>query len=891
MNYTSYKIAIFTRLKKIDMVTEKKKTSTVTKILKWTISIFLILLIALISIPFLFKDKIVEMVSKTINNNVNATITFKDTDLSLLRNFPLASLKVNNILVLNKAPFLGDTLFNAKELNLKLKITELFKEATETLEINSIAVENGALQILFNKDNVGNYNIAKENNTAVDNTESSLSLAISAYELNNVAFTYFDESSKIKFAVDSIYHTGTGNFAKDNLDLDTETVALVSLDMDNVNYLNKVNVKLDAVLGIDLKNLKYTFKENTGYINQLPLEFNGFIQLVEENQLYDMTFKTPTSSFKNLLALLPKQYAGNLNTIKTAGNFDLKGIVKGTYSKNTIPALDISFISKNAMFKYADLPKSVDNINIDANIRNNTGLTKDTYIAINNASFKIDKDIFNTSGNIADLTGNPKINLKAKGIINLDNINKVYPVALENKLEGILKADVTTNFDMNSIEKGTYQNIKNQGTLEVSNFKYSGKDVANPFYIDKTAVTFNTNTIKLEEFTAKTGASDLAVQGNLENFYGFLFKDQKLKGSFNLNANVFKIDDFLAKDATTNTAEEKSSLKIPAFLDITLNAKEKQVIYDNINLTNVSGTVFIKEETISLKNIKSDLFGGNIGFNGVVSTKGEKSKFNMGLNLKELNIADSFSNLEMLKAIAPIAKTIEGKINSTIKISGLLGDDMTPDLNSISGDLLGQLINTQLKASNSKVLGLLGSKVDFLDVSKLNLNEVSALLTFNNGEVSVKPFNLNYKDIGIQVGGKHGFDNTMNYNVVFDVPVKYLGSTVTAALAKLTPKDAAEVKSIPVNGIITGSFSNPNFSSNIKDATSNVLKNIIEKQKQSLIKQGTNKITDKLTDLLGTGTKKDSTNTKNTTKDATKDKIKNVLGGLFGKKKDTTKKN
>jgi hypothetical protein len=300
-------------------------------------------------------------------------------------------------------------------------------------------------------------------------------------------------------------------------------------------------------------------------------------------------------------------------------------------------------------------------------------------------------------------------------------------------------------------------------------------------------------------------------------------------------------------------------------------------MYDNINLTNVSGNIFIKDETVRLKNLKSTVFGGNIGFNGVVSTKDEKSNFTMDLNLKKLNIADSFSSLEMLKAIAPIAKTIEGKINATIKVTGDLEDDMTPDLNSISGDLLGQLLNTKIKPNNSKTLSLLSSKVAFLDVGKLNLNEASALFSFNNGQVSVKPFNLNYKDIGIKIGGSHGFDNSMNYNITFDVPLKYLGNTVTNALAQLTPSDAATIKSIPINGALAGSFSSPNFSSDIENAITDVLKNIVEKQKQSLLNKGK----DKLKKLLFGNTKNDSTKTKKTPED----KIKNVLGSLFGKKK------
>lgn len=877
------------------MKTEKKKTSLGKKIVKGAIITFLVVLIALISIPFLFKDKIVEMVKKTANNNINATLTFADTDLSLFRNFPNASLQINDIAIINKAPFLGDTLFFSKELDINLKITELFKNESETLSIESIATENSLVNILFNKDNLGNFDIAKKTEpTANTNSESNLSLNIKSYKADNLKFTYFDANSQMKLKVDSIYHQGTGNFAQEILDLETKTTANISFDMENVNYLKDVHVKLDAILGLDLKNSKYSFKENTGYINQLPLEFNGFIQLLEVDQLYDIAFKTPTSTFKNLLALVPKQYAGNLSSIKTTGNFDLKGLVKGTLSETKIPTLDISFVSKNAMFKYADLPKAVTNINIDANIINKTGFTKDTYININNTSFKIDKDVFAANGSIANITENARINLKAKGTINLENISKVYPVKLQTQLSGILNADVTTNFDMNSVDKGNYQNIQNKGNISLSNFKYEGKDVANAFYIDNTTIAFNTNTISLEDFKAKTGGSDISVQGSLNNFYGFLFKDQNLKGNFNLNSNNFKVDDFLSKTTTSTEAAPTSKLKIPVFLDITLNTKAKQVIYDNITLANVSGTVIIKDEAVTLDNLKTDVFGGNIGFTGNISTKGEKSKFKMDLDLNQLNIADSFGNLDMLKAIAPIAKTIEGKINSKINLSGFLGDDMTPDLKTISGDLFGKLLNPQIQPKNSKLLSAVGSKVDFLDVSKLNLDGINAFLSFNNGEVTVKPIDFKTKDIGVKVGGTHSFDNSMNYNITFDVPVKYLGSTVTTALAKLNPKDAAEIKSIPVNATLTGSFTSPSFTSNIKNATTDLVKNIVEKQKQSLLNQGK----DKLLNLLG-GKKdepKDSTKTKETATDAikekAKDKVKNVLGGLFGKKKkDTVKQN
>ncbi len=76
-------------------------------------------------------------------------------------------------------------------------------------------------------------------------------------------------------------HEGTGDFTAQKLILLTKSTAKVSLDMDKVNYMENVALTLDAVLGIDLEKSKYTFKENKALINQLPLEFDGFIQMVE----------------------------------------------------------------------------------------------------------------------------------------------------------------------------------------------------------------------------------------------------------------------------------------------------------------------------------------------------------------------------------------------------------------------------------------------------------------------------------------------------------------------------------------------------------------------------------------------------------------------------------
>lgn len=855
--------------------------------------ILLIFAVVLVATPFIFKGKIKELVLNSINKNVDAVVAFKDVDLSLFKNFPKATVIIDDLSIINKAPFENDTLFYSKTFSLKMSIKELFKGKGEPMSIDAFSSENARVNVVFNKEGLANYDIALKDKNERDSIKNNdFALNFQDYTIKNLRFTYFDEASKMSVILDSINHEGSGNFKNKILDLDTKSTAKLAVTIDKTNYLKNVALSLDAVLGLDLENFKYTFKENEALVNLLPIAFDGFIQITDSGQVYDMKFKTPVSSFKNFLGLIPEMYSGKLDGIKTSGDFKVNGIIKGTYNDATIPAFDIEIASDNASFQYPNLPKSVKNIVIDSRIVNKTGVFNNTYINLNKLSFTIDQDVFNAKATIQNIAENPLINAEIKGIVNLANVAKAYPVKLEKPLTGILKADVVTRFDMKSVEASQYQNIQNTGTITVTDFNYESKEMVKPFKIKQAAIAFNPKDIHLNNFYGETGNSDFHVTGSLDNFYGFIFKNQVLKGNFNMTSRQFEVADFMeTKTDTTATSATKEALKIPAFLDVSINAKATTVVYDNLNLKEVSGNLVIKDEAATLSNLKMNIFGGQIALSGMVSTKEKTPKFNMDLGLNALNISESFTQLAMLKAIAPIANAVLGKLNSTIKLSGNLTNDMTPDLKTISGNLIGQLLESKLNPANSPMLSSLSSNIKFIDLEKLNLDHLKMALSFKDGKVEINPFTLKYQDIGIEIGGSHGFDQSMDYKVKFDVPAKYLGTEVNNLISKLTPADAAKIENFPINAVLTGSFTNPKVSTDIKQATTNLITQLVDMQKGKLINQAT----EALGNLIPGKTKVDTTKTKSvdTTKtvtpkqtiDKAKDSIvKNALNNLFKKK-------
>lgn len=859
------------------------------KIYKILLGIVVFFFILLVSIPLLFQDKVMNLVKTTINNNVNAKVDFSDSSLSLLRNFPNASVQLSNLTVINNAPFEGDTLVYAKEVNLALKLTELFKASSEQLNIKSFTIDDALVNVLVDKKGNANYDIAKPSETeeTKDEEPSTFGLSINSYAINNATVKYNDEQGKLNLELSELNHSGSGDFSQSNSELDTQTSTLVSFGMDGNSYAKNQKIELDAILGMDLTNMKFSFLKNEAKLNNLPLVFDGFVQINEKNQEVDINFKTPSSDFKNFLGLIPEAYTKSIAGVSTTGNFSVNGKVNGIIDDNHIPKLDISMKSNNASFKYPDLPKSVQNINIDAQIKNTTGKTENTFVTINGLSFKVDQDTFSGKGNIYNLTTNPKVNASLKGILNLANINKAYPIDLENELSGILKADLRTEFDMKAIENNTLSRIKNNGKMEVSDFVFSSEDVVNPLHIKNTVVNFTPGTVSLTKFDATTGKSDLNATGTLKNLLGFLLSDKKLRGNFKLNSNNFYVSDFMQEnpEAVENEDDSKKdtpteSLKIPAFLDCAVSANAKTVYYDNLTLKNVRGTLLLKDEKAILQNMNAGIFNGQIALNGEVNTQQKKPTFDMKLGIKSFDIAQSFTSLDLLQSISPIAGAMNGKLNSDIDLAGSLNDDFTPNLASVSGKALAELLTTSINPQKTKALSLLNDKLSFMDLSKLDLSDIKTHLSFKEGKVVVKPFDLKYNDIGITVGGSHGFDKTMNYNVTLNVPAKYLGNEAQGLLSKLSAKDQQNI-TVPITASIAGNMTNPSVKTDMSSSVSKLSQQLVQQQKDKLVNNA-------IGGLLG-NKKKDSTSTTNK-KEETVKKVTDVLGGLFGKKKKKQQK-
>jgi hypothetical protein len=827
--------------------------------------------VLLIGIPLLFKKQITEIVTAEINRSVNATVTFQDANISLLKKFPNATISISDLLIVSDSSFANDTLVNIKSIDLKTSLFDVFQKGPN---IKSIAIENGFVNLISNREGQTNYTIFrnKEKSIEAEATDATnFSLHVDSYQLKDINLQYVDQKSNLHLEIQNINHEGAAQLKGEQIYLQTQSnIDKLSFTMADIIYLNSVSANLKAGLELNLKTMKFTFKENNLKINDLHLSADGFIQLNEENIAMNFNFRSNNSEFKGLLSLIPSAYSSSFQDIKTTGDLNFKGNIQGVYNDFEIPKFNIEIDTKNASFKYPELPKTVQHIFIDTKITNATGKIDDTAIAIKHLGFKIDQDVFSASSNITNLTSNPKIQATLKGTIDLKNISEAYPLSLKQKLQGNIQAEITTSFTRKALENKNFKQISSTGFIALDNFFTTTELLPNPIQINTALLNFNQQNFSLNKFEAKTGSSDLKLHGSLHNLYNFIFGDGELHGDFKLSSKFLNVSDLLSTRDTASTKTDTilsiETLKIPAKINTVLTVNTKNILYDNLLLNDFIGTIKIEDQKVVFEKTNAKMFQGDIGIEGFVDTKPTPSNFDFAFILKDLDISSSLNSLEFLHSIAPFANAINGKMSSSFKMHGGLDNNLLPDLQSISGNALANLDVDKLDPKKSKVLNLIDTKLSFIDLSKLDLKNIKTQFSVDNGTVQFKPFKIaSYDGIPLQMSGTHNFNNQIDYKIKMDLPASYFGNSVSSLISNLSDSDQNNMK-VPVTLSIGGLVNRPSIKTDMKSAASKLTKKIAKRQKEKLVN-----------DLFGGATtKKDSKKQKDL-----KTTAKKLLKGLF----------
>lgn len=862
--------------------TTQKKKSLIRRAAKWIGIGFAILLIALLLIPVFFQDQIKELVLKEANKMLLADVELDDFDLTLVSTFPKMTVQLEGVRVKGRNDFQGVTLADVKELNAHVDFWSVV--GGEQVEIKGISVDGATIDVRVLKDGRANYDIVKPDSlmTVEEKEEpSNFKLSLKKYEITHSNIRYDDRQGDLLAEIKNLNHVGKGDLTADVIDFETEThMDGLTYQMDGLSYLS--NVKTDLIANILMEftenTSKFTLRENKLTMNALQLSVDGFYEMLENKDNMDLKLNTSKASFKDLLSLIPTFYHSGYESMVTTGNLAMNAAIKGSMDDNNMPGWDIGLQVDKASIKYPDLPKSIQNISVKAGSKFAGGSD------LNKMTVDVPKFHADFAGNVLDaslflrnIMTDPSIKSSILAKVNLATLGQVIPMGEGESYTGKLDADVKLNGRMSSIEKERYEEFDARGTLRLNEMNYSSKELTQPVTIQTMLFRFSPKNLALEEMKAKTGKSDFQVNGTIDNYMGYFFRDELLKGKFNFASSNLDLDQLMGLTPTSTTTESTSEttssesgspILIPDNIDFDLQTSIGNARYNNMDFKNIRGGVTLKEEVASLNNLTMNAMGGSIGLKGSYDTQNnDKPKMDFGYNLQQLDIQTLAKNFLTIGKLAPIAKYAKGKISSNFSMNSYLKSDFSPILSSLTGG--GDLSTAVVTISGYEPMTKLGESLKMDKLSSQTLKDIYTKFKFADGKVNLTPFNIKMGKITSEVSGSTSFEQDMDYTMKMLIPKEELPASVIKSIESglqkingITPKiQVGELPAqIPVKALIKGKGKEvkvttdladqiKKLSGNLKDNAKDAIKDLGNKAKDSVKTVVTNKVEEVREDL------------------------------------------
>ncbi len=759
--------------------------------------VVVVLIVAMIAIPFLFKDKIKTAVLNAANEKLNATVDIKDFGLNLFSNFPNATLSLNDASVVGVGDFQKDTLLSAKSASVTIDLMSLFGSEYNISKIN---LDKASIYTKVLEDGRANWDIMKVDSTASasNESESAFKLNLKKITVNDCSFVYQNDSTKMKVTLNKWNGDLHGDFSASETTLNTNsTIGEVTFVMDGIPYLNKIQGVADATINANLDKMQFSFKESNLQLNDLKASIDGTFAMVGkdyEDMEFDLKLNAPDTQFKDILSLVPAMYTADFKDVKTSGTAKLEAYIKGLMHGDSYPAFDVKIMVNDAMFQYPSLPKSVNNINVAMAINSKGGSLDNMIIDISKFSFNLGGNPFSGSLNVSTPMSDPNLKAQANGTIDLGMIKDVYPLEKGTALNGKMTANLNVAARMSAIEKEQYENVSAAGSLKLSNMTYKSQDMPD-VVINDAGLEFSPRYVNLSSLNLKIGKNDLSATGRLENFIAYALKDQTLKGQLNIKSNYLNANDFISSE-TAGTEETASSttedIIIPKNIDFVLNAVLNQIVYGKMNITNMVGNMTVKNGVLTLNNVGANALGGSCKVSGTYDTSSPKTpKVNFDLALSKVSFAETFKSVESVQKFAPIFEKLGGTYSMNFKFNTSLGETIMQTLAGLTGS--GALQTNDVKIEGVEALTALSSSLKTDALKSFSTKDLNLPFTINNGKLNTKPFNVNFGNGGVmKLEGATGLDQSIDYK-----------GTVTL------PKSLANhyVSSVPIT--IGGTFTNP----------------------------------------------------------------------------------
>jgi len=639
-----------------------------------------VLLVALA--PFLVSGPVMVEVGDWISEEVDADVTLGPGEVRLWRSFPNATLYLEDVRVVNRAPFAGTELAVIPQISVTVDIASALGDGP--IRVVGLEMVDAAFDVRVADDGSTNTDILPATEEA-ETEESGGSLWLRDVAISGLDLHYEDATTDLLVDMVDLDLSGDAELEDTVLASRTEaSMASLSVASEGLTLLKeaKLESKLDVRYAPETGAIQ--FGESKISLNALALDLSGDITPADGGTELNLVLETEEASFKSLLSLVPSAYSSDFDGVDANGTLGLSGRVSGLLPDegDHLPSYRFLLSVADGHFKYPDLPMGIDDIQLGARFEHPGGDPDRALIDIERFAMKVDGAPFSGRLRLTTPVSDPEIDTRLEGRLDLGKLYQAFPED-GTSTTGTLDLDVALAGKTSAFEAVDVDAVTAEGSVMLTDVVYTDPEQPLPFHIHQLELGLDPRTLDLARFELSFGDSDIKAKGAVENALGYLLADQTLRGRFDLSSRYIDTRPWETdEEEETAAADGESSLVVvPDDLDVALNLDFGRVKTQDYDLNKVRGQAAIQEGAIRLTRLRGETLGGQIEFNGTYTAASEQeAELDMDVTARELVIGETVATFASLSEALPIAQGSKGRIETTVKLKTALGPDLSPNL-------------------------------------------------------------------------------------------------------------------------------------------------------------------------------------------------------------------
>lgn len=803
------------------------------RFLKITATVVAVVLVVAIVTPLLLRGKIGDIVKREVNAMLAARLDFEKLDISLLRNFPNASLNLKGLTLVGTDRFEGDTIVAARRITVVVNLMSLVGD--EGFEVRKIILASPALHAHKLADGAVNWDVMKpsepaDTTAAEESAPSSFRLSVRDFRLTDAVIRYEDDSTGMELRTAPLSLRLSGDMSAESTQLDLDLLAGgVDFTQGGVPLLHDAELALDAEIDADLAEGRFTFSRNTLRLNAIEMRLDGWVQQVGDALAMDVSAGCSEVRFKDLLSLIPAFYKHEFRSLAASGELSMELWARGQMHGAQLPAFELKTEVHNGSFQYSSLPKAVTDINIAAKVSNAGGELDKTEVEISEFGLKMAGNSLSATGYATNLMSDPTFRATLSGRVDLGAIREVYPLEKGIDLAGRIAASMKLAGRMSDVESGRYERISASGSLVVEQLGLHVPQLPEVF-IRRAAATISPQAMTLGEFGVKVGGSDLSATGQLTGYLGYLMRGEQLAGRLYVKSDLLDLNEIRAAvpaDAEAESAEAEKpaeevaaapaqAIVVPKNLNLSLNAELKKVLFEKMVITDIAGEMSVAGGTLSLDRLGLQLFDGKASASGRYSTAADPAHPTLSLaaSIAKASFPRTFEEIEAVRQLAPIFEKASGDYSLSIDMRTTLDAAMSPDLMSLTAQ--GEISSENVSVEGVEVFDKLADLLKNDKLRRIEARDLKIRFSIKDGRVTTEPFDLKMGDVNVNMSGTTGLDRTIDYTAKVTLPAG-VGGVLGA-----------------VNVGIGGTFPSPKITLGVQETVEQVVSNVVSEQIDNL---------------------------------------------------------